>query len=354
MSEFLDFSELENVANNVESEGKKHPLRDVVSSSVKVAYVGGLAFGALADDNAMQDRERNVVIGVALSLGLSEEEANDIVGQVLRLDEKDRIGYFKEVCSQLEGRETALFFALDMRIAMQSDDALTENARRLLGATYKLLGMLPDDMQAVEKFSAEVLGKNSWSDGELNDMSLLGGADEILQRVFQWFEPGTRSDARKDLRAREEKVKHLIDDFSKNVDSEVKVVFNLLSSDDGYSEIHKSLQVQEKKHLLQIVDDMMPKGGLVLTWMALYYSAPAGVPCRIPWSKLTECSCVKGSSIICPVVYELSINGNHRFSVPRLTSFAGLFAGYSCERNLNLLAQLITDLAPLLKVNKGS
>ena len=91
-----------------------HPLvKDGCGRDVVDAYLQGLVFAAIADDDKIDKGERALLKKIGTSLGIPGEEVDDTIKGVLSLDDDGKIALVEECVTALKGNEVGvkLFYA---------------------------------------------------------------------------------------------------------------------------------------------------------------------------------------------------------------------------------------------------
>ena len=141
---FIDIQEWDQRA---EDEGiVPHPLKDVLPTSKKTAYLRGLVFSGLVDDAKFQAAERKLVRARALSLDMTVEDFKEAEKSVQAIDASARGATLQEIVSEFkDDRVTSFFFASDFALAMASDGDLTNDAAKFIEGVYKFLNLSDAD-----------------------------------------------------------------------------------------------------------------------------------------------------------------------------------------------------------------
>lgn len=307
MADFLDFDDL-NMAVNEEAAGETvHPLKQKLTSQMKLAYVGGLAFASMADDGEIQKEEQSAVTCVARSLGVTDGDLGDTFEQVQNLT--DKIGYLRENLGLLKERDVFLFFMLDMIKVMAADGVLSANGQKLVDACFKLNKIPNGDETFVRASSAIILKKGNWTEEELAK-KLYEEKDDVAKAVCEWFTSLEFIKAREALERKnlQESVNESLLEMRRSMlDIRVRTAFSAFSNALGNSDssvffgddfipaskranARESMHVLEAEHILQIDTTVFGSNneGLVITNRALYYKNSFEDPVRIPWKNLTR------------------------------------------------------------------
>ena len=91
-----------------------HPLaKGGCGRDVRDAYLQGLVFAAIADDDKIDENERPLLVEIGTSLGMSGEEIEDTIKSVLSLDDDGKIALVEECVTALKGNDVGvkLFYA---------------------------------------------------------------------------------------------------------------------------------------------------------------------------------------------------------------------------------------------------
>lgn len=309
---FLDFDELAFEVDDSDSKVNSHPLKGVMTSSEKVSYVGGLIFGVKASFNAISQEKKSAIYGVARSLGVVKKEIDALFQRIEEL--QDKIGYLKDICNELQGREKALFFVLDLRLLTGGANP-GKGAKQLLSAAYKLLKLAALDVSHAESFANVAFKGGDWTKEEL-EQNFFSEEDEVAKQACEWFTPSAFTIAQ--MRKSNDEFKEEVSTATKEIrksffESSIRLPIKMFMFENDSSSIwigddcipvskranaRESMHVQEPEHILQIDTTLFgsAKDGLVITNRALYYKNAFESPVRIPWQNLTSCS-KEGSDI---------------------------------------------------------
>ncbi len=307
MSDFLDFDQLD-LSVKEQTEGvRAHPLKDKLSMQFKFAYVGGLVFGALADDSELQKEEKSKVVATGTSLGLSLADINETIEQTMAIS--DKIGFIKETASLLKERETILFFILDLVLVMSADGMLSDNALKLVSAFERLAAVQPADAIMLDKAREIVIKKSGWSDAEL-DYKMCSDDDEVAKKWWEWFQPAGYGSAivrkgmesvRAELNAASRdirrtllhsKIHMALSNFKFSISNSRCYFGDNAIPASKRAKARTSMRVLEDEHLFQMDITLFggADDGIVVTDRAIYFKESFQEPVRIPWKDLKRVS----------------------------------------------------------------
>ena len=126
-----------------------HPLRDM-SLEAKLAYLGVLAFGAMADDGELQAQEKERILTKAASLDVRNSEFEETVEMIVGL--KSKIEYLKEALQLVKKQEISWYLVCDFLDVMEADGQLTESGLKLLVGIEKILGLSKGECDFLKKY----------------------------------------------------------------------------------------------------------------------------------------------------------------------------------------------------------
>jgi len=295
---FIDFGELERVADTYVAVARRHPLCDMQASQ-KMAYVGGLLFACRADDDVLQKEERKSVLEVACSLEMGDRECDELMDVIEGTP--DRIAFLCEVVPTLKERRLFLFFLLDMIRVMTADGPLTPKACKLIDAVEKI-GQASERDSAIISNYLKVLGKGKgWRTcAALNLGDVFG--DGVECELFNWFiSTADRADCLSKIKAYQSLALEEAVRVASRPLEDISCAKMWCGKGIPKSEkrlAHSALHVQESEHIVQIATGMGPfKSGAVITNRAFYYrNNVLSDPIRIPWDELGDCS-INGCNI---------------------------------------------------------
>ena len=96
-----------------------HPLaKGGCGRDVRDAYLQGLVFAAIADDDKTDENERPLLVEIGTSLGMSGEEVEGTIKGVLSLDDDGKLALVEECVTAFKGNEVGvkLFYAQFIQI----------------------------------------------------------------------------------------------------------------------------------------------------------------------------------------------------------------------------------------------
>ena len=191
MSDFLDFSQLDNFVRESATPGtdeaRVHPLSGL-SMEAKLAYLGILAFAAMADDGILQDQEMERIRAKARSLDVRKAEFDETVETIRGL--KDKFGYLKEALLLVKGQEAAWYLVGDFLEVVTADGPLTENGSKLLSAIEKILGLSLEDCDFLKIYFDYARPKTRGGFKEACSFLKTRPKNSFdMERFFAWFTP---------------------------------------------------------------------------------------------------------------------------------------------------------------------
>lgn len=156
-----------------------HPLvKDGCGRDVVDAYLQGLVFAAIADDDKIDKGERALLKKIGTSLGMPGEEVDDTIKGVLSLDDDGKIALVEECVTALKGNEVGvkLFYAQFVQV-WTSHEHDEEELGEYLGkfAEWTGVGLVQEKRKAI---LAAIAGGKGLDEG-LYDLAEWMGDDAL-------------------------------------------------------------------------------------------------------------------------------------------------------------------------------
>lgn len=166
-----------------------HPLvKAGLNRDVRDAYLYGLVFAAIADDDKVDKKEKEVLTDIAVSLCISVAEVNDAIGWVTSLSDEKKFALIDECAEIIKGCETGVkLFYLQFMLLW----ALHENDASELDG---LLLMLIEKMGVEFPMAKRHAVLKVFEDEEGVDRALVALAEWIGEDVLKYFVVGKYGD----------------------------------------------------------------------------------------------------------------------------------------------------------------
>ena len=132
-------AEKERKAKEAEAEKKRreaeerligsHPIVKMgVGRDVRDAYFQGLVFAAFADDNKVDQSERNKLARVAKTLAVDEDEVDGAIETLMKMGDEAKLSLGEEVAKMLGGTECALPFLCEFSLMWMAHDSYDQKS----------------------------------------------------------------------------------------------------------------------------------------------------------------------------------------------------------------------------------
>jgi len=132
-------AEKERKAKEAEAEKKRreaeerligsHPIVKMgVGRDVRDAYFQGLVFAAFADDNKVDQSERNKLVRVAKTLAVDEDEVDGAIETLMKMGDEAKLSLGEEVAKMLGGTECALPFLCEFSLMWMAHDSYDQKS----------------------------------------------------------------------------------------------------------------------------------------------------------------------------------------------------------------------------------
>ena len=134
-------AEKERKAKEAEAEKKRreaeerligsHPIVKMgVGRDVRDAYFQGLVFAAFADDNKVDQSERNKLVRVAKTLAVDEDEVDGAIETLMKMGDEAKLSLVEEVAKMLGGTECALPFLCEFSLMWMAHGSYDQKSLR--------------------------------------------------------------------------------------------------------------------------------------------------------------------------------------------------------------------------------
>lgn len=132
-------AEKERKAKEAEAEKKRreaeerligsHPIVKMgVGRDVRDAYFQGLVFAAFADDNKVDQSERNKLARVAKTLAVDEDEVDDAIETLMKMDDEAKLALVEDVAKTLGGTDCALLFLCEFSMMWMAHESYDQKS----------------------------------------------------------------------------------------------------------------------------------------------------------------------------------------------------------------------------------
>ena len=183
---FLDIGSINRIAS--ERNVRSHPLADSLQLAAKTGYVNALAIAAFTGTGEIQKPVVESVRKVAIALGLSPNDGDDVITTIRDLsDSEERNRFFVEAIDSLPSREAALYYICDF-VRLLSDG---QESKDLLSVVLGLLKnrITDQDIAFINEYTPHLRGEDIRNVAEL--VRNLAAVDYVANAaLLDYFTPG--------------------------------------------------------------------------------------------------------------------------------------------------------------------